>query len=53
MTNTAGRLIAAAIAMVAGAIACSTENLDINIGIVILFVASALFVAEYFRAQKS
>ena len=53
MSNTSGRLIAAAIAMVAGAIACSTEYLNINVGIAILVVASALFVAEYFRAQKS
>ena len=48
MSNTVGRLIAAAIAMVAGAIACSTEN----VGIAILVVASALFVVEYFRTQK-
>ncbi len=53
MSNTVGRLIAAAIAMVAGAIACSTEYLNINVGIAILVVATALFVAENFRARKS
>ena len=52
MTNAVGRLIAAAIAMVAGAVACTTSNLDGDVGIAILVVASALFVAEYFRAQK-
>ena len=50
MTNAVGRLIAAAIAMVAGAIACTTSN--INVGIGILVVAGAIFVAEYFQAQK-
>ena len=53
MTNTVGRLIAVSIAMVAGAVACAASNLDINIGITILLVATALFVAEYVRAQKS
>jgi hypothetical protein len=52
MTNDVGRLIAAAIAMVAGAIACTTSNLNINVDIGILVVAGAIFVAEYFRAQK-
>ena len=52
MTNDVGRLIAASIAMVAGASACTTNNLDINVGISILVVAGAIFVAEYFRSQK-
>jgi hypothetical protein len=53
MTNAVGRLIAAAIAMVAGAVACTASDLSINVGIAILAVATALFCAEYFRAQKS
>ncbi len=53
MTNAVGRLIAAAIAMVAGAVACTASDLNINFGIAILVVATALFVAENFRARKS
>ena len=53
MTNVQARLIGSAIAMVAGAIACATDNLNINVGIAILVIGSALFIAEYIRAQKS
>ncbi len=53
MTNAIGRLIAAAIAMVAGAVACTASGLDIRVGITILLVATALFAVEYFRMQKS
>jgi hypothetical protein len=53
MTNTAARLLAASIAMVAGAVACSTDNLNINVGIAILLVGTTLFLAEYLRAQQS
>jgi hypothetical protein len=53
MTTTIGRLIASAIALVAGAIACSTENLNVNVGISLIVVASVLFVVDYIRSQKS
>ena len=53
MTNAIGRLIAAAMAMVAGAVSCTASNLDINVGITILVVATVLFAVEYFRVQKS
>jgi hypothetical protein len=54
MSDLQARLIAASIALIAGAIACGKENdLDINVGIAITVVASALFVGEYFRAAWS
>jgi hypothetical protein len=52
MTNAVGRLIATAIAMVAGAVACTASGLNINFGMAVLVVATALFVAEYFRTQS-
>ena len=41
MTNVQVRLLAAAIAMLAGAVAASTDNLDINVGITIIFVSES------------
>jgi hypothetical protein len=52
MTNVQVRLLAAAIAMLAGAVAASTDNLDINVGITIIFVSGVLFLVEYIRSQR-
>ena len=52
MTNVPVRLLAAAIAMLAGAVAASTDNLDINVGITIIFVSGVLFLVEYIRSQR-
>ena len=52
MTNVQVRLIAAAIAMLAGAIAASTDNLNVNVGLTIILVSGCLFVAEYIRIQR-
>ncbi len=52
MTNVQVRLFAAAIAMLAGAVAASTDNLDINVGITIIFVSGVLFLVEYIRSQR-
>ena len=52
MTNVQVRLLAAAIALVAGAPAASTDNLDVNVGIAIIVVSGAIFLAEYVRCQK-
>lgn len=51
MTNVQVRLLAASIALLAGAVAASTTNLDVNIGIVIIVVSGAAFIAEYVRSQ--
>lgn len=52
MTNVQARLLAAAIAMLAGAVAASTDNLDVNVGLAIILVSACLFVAEYIRSQR-
>ena len=53
MTNVQVRLLAASIALIAGALAASTDNLDINVGIVIILVSGTIFLAEYVRSQRS
>jgi hypothetical protein len=52
MTNVQARLLAAAIALLAGALAASTDNLDVNVGILIIIVSGAIFLAEYVRCQR-
>ena len=52
MTNSQTRLIASALGLLAGSILTSTDNVNINFGLAILFVCSALFVVEFFRLQK-
>ncbi|MFC1993137.1 hypothetical protein ACFLV3_04950 [Chloroflexota bacterium] len=48
MTNVQVRLLAAAIAMVAGALAVSS-----NLGIVIILLSAAIFMAEYVRSYTN
>ncbi len=52
MTNVQVRLLASAIALLAGAFAASTDNLHINVGLAIILVSGALFLAEYIRCQR-
>ena len=52
MTNVQVRLLASAIALLAGALAASTDNLDVNVGLAIILVGGALFLAEYIRCQR-
>ena len=52
MTNVQVRLLAAAIALLAGAHAASTDNLDVNVGIAIIVVSGAFFLADYVRSQR-
>lgn len=52
MTNQQARLIGTAIALVGGGVAVNAENLDINVGITIILISGALFIAEYVRSQK-
>ena len=51
MTNTQARMLASAIVLVAGAIAASTDNLNVNIGIVVILISGAMFVTEYVRSR--
>jgi hypothetical protein len=52
MNNPQVRLLASAIAMIAGALAASTDNLNVNVGITIILVSSVLFLVEYVRSQR-
>lgn len=52
MTNPQVRLLASAIAMIAGALASSTDNLNVNVGITIILVGGVLFLVEYVRSQR-
>lgn len=51
MSNTQVRLIASAIALLAGGVIANTTNLDV-ISIIIIFVSAAMFLVEYFRSQR-
>lgn len=53
MTNQQARLIGCAIAILGGAVAATTENLDINFSIAIMVISGTLFLAEYIRSQKN
>ena len=53
MTNVQVRLLASSIALIGGAIAASTDNLNVNVGLAIILVSGAIFVAEYVRCQMS
>jgi len=53
MTNAQVRLIASAIALLAGGIIANTNNIDVNVRIVIILASGAIFVFEYLRCQKS
>ena len=46
MTNVQVRFLGAAIALIAGALTATTENLDVNVGIIIILVSGAIFLAE-------
>jgi hypothetical protein len=51
MTNVQVRLLAFSIALIAGALA-ATDNLNVNVGLLIIIVSAALFVADYIRCQR-
>ncbi len=52
MTNVQVRFLGAAIALIAGALTATTDNLDVNVGITIILVSGAIFLAEYVRLQR-
>jgi len=51
MSNTQVRLIASAIALLAGGIIANSNNIDINVSIVIILISSAIFIIEYWRCR--
>jgi hypothetical protein len=52
MTNVQVRIIASSIALIAGAIAASTDNLEVSVGLVIILLSGAMFVSDYVRSQR-
>jgi hypothetical protein len=52
MTNTQVRLIASAIALLAGGVIANTTNINVNVSIVIILASAAVFVVEYLRSQR-
>ena len=50
MTNIQVRLLAAAIVMVAGSLTAGSTSLDVNVGLVIIILSGAVFIAEYVRS---
>ncbi len=53
MTNSQTRMLAASISMVAGAIAALSDNLDVNVSIVIILLSGAMLIGEWLRSFKS
>ena len=51
MTNKQVRLIASAIALLAGGVIANTTNIDVNVSIIIILVSAFIFVVEYIRSQ--
>lgn len=52
MTNKQARLIASAIALHAGGVIANTNNIDVNVSIIIILVSATIFVVEYSRSQR-
>jgi hypothetical protein len=50
ITNGQMRLLAASIALVAGALAAGATGLDVNVGIFIILSSAGVFIAEYVRS---
>ncbi len=53
MTNVQVRLLAASLAMIAGALAAGSTSLNVNVGLAIIILSGAIFIAEYVRARKN
>lgn len=51
MNNAQARLLGSAICLLAGAVVAGTERVDVNVGLVIIVVSGALFLAEYWRSR--
>ena len=52
MSNEQVRLLASAIALLAGGIIANTDNINVNVSITIILVSSVIFMVEYWRCQK-
>ena len=52
MTNVQVRMLSSVLALFAGAVLAQTDNIDVNVSIVIILFGSVAFVTEYVRSQR-
>jgi hypothetical protein len=52
MTNSQTRMLAAAIGLLAGSIASLSDNLDVNLSIVIILFTGAMLLGEWVRSFR-
>jgi hypothetical protein len=52
VTNKQVRLIASAIALLAGGVMANATSIDVNVPIAIILISAAMFLVEYVRNQK-
>lgn len=53
MTNAQTRMLAASIGLLTGAIASLSENLDVNLSIIIILLTGAMLIGEWFRSFRT
>jgi hypothetical protein len=53
MTNSQTRMIASSIGLLAGAVAGQTDNLNINVSIVIILITFAMLLGEFLRSFRT
>jgi hypothetical protein len=53
MTNSQTRMLASSIGLIGGAIISQTDNLNINLSIVIILITFAMLLVEYSRSWRS
>lgn len=52
MSNAQTRFIGSAIAILAGGVTANATGLDVNVGLAIILIASAIFLADYVRLRS-
>jgi hypothetical protein len=53
MTNSQARLLASAIALLAGAVIAQTDNVNVNLSLIVILLSSAMLIGEWFRSFRS
>ena len=52
MTNAQVRMLSSVLALFAGAVLAQSDNINVNVSLVIILVSSAVLGAEYVRSQR-
>lgn len=53
MSNSQMRMLASSIVVVGGAIAGMSDNLSVNVSLIVIILGMVMFIAEYVRSAKS